>query len=133
MPKRAPPRTRQQRAVDEQRDEWDGDGKFTKDLYYLDIDGDRQRRVGLLEKYVVNRWDLAVVAGGRDRPKTGGKPPSKPPVAPPPADASQTAQKPPENGQQPTKEPPPPAGTKPKVPPGTKTPAPDEPQPLDDF
>ena len=62
----------------------DGNGAFTKDLYYEDLDSDRQRRVGLLEKYTVGRWDNLVMVGNRDRP-TKVPPKAKPPTPPPAA------------------------------------------------
>lgn len=43
-----------------------GDGIYTKDLYYLDLDGDGVRRIGLLEKYTVGSWDW-VIAKRRSR------------------------------------------------------------------
>lgn len=44
------------------------DGKFTEDLYYTDIDGNSARRIGLIEKYVVGRWDFYLKVNDRDRP-----------------------------------------------------------------
>lgn len=83
----------------------DGNGSFTKDLYYLDLDSDRRRRVGLLEKYVVGRWDLQLVSGDRERgqsPQLAAKPPAKGPQKPaagqpppPPPQQTETAQVPP--------------------------------------
>jgi hypothetical protein len=64
----------------------DGNGSFTKDLYYDDVDTDRLRRVGLLEKYTVSRWDGQVIVGNRERPKRE-PPKAKPPVPPPGAEA----------------------------------------------
>lgn len=66
----------------------DGNGTFTKDLYYEDVDGNRLRRVGLIEKYTVGRWDSQVLVANRDRPvkgppKTAAKPASPPPSPPP--------------------------------------------------
>ena len=68
----------------------DGNGTFTKDLYYEDVDGNRMRRVGLIEKYTVGRWDSQVLVANRDRPvkgpaKTAAKPAPPPPPPPPPA------------------------------------------------
>jgi hypothetical protein len=62
----------------------DGSGSFTKDLYYDDIDTNRLRRVGLLEKYTVSRWDGQVIVGNRERPKK--EPPKAMPSVPPPAE-----------------------------------------------
>lgn len=75
----------------------DENGIFTKDLYYDDIDGDSARRVGMIEKYVVGRWDADLVTMDRDRPKperagnsapappaaTAQTPPPSPPAAKP--------------------------------------------------
>ena len=63
----------------------DGNGTFTKDLYYEDLNSDRLRRVGLLEKYTVGRWDSLVIVGNRERPEKG--PPKAKPPTPPPAEA----------------------------------------------
>lgn len=49
-----------------------GDGIYTKDLYYLDLDGDGGRRIGLLEKYTVGSWDW-VIAKSRNRDELAGK------------------------------------------------------------
>jgi len=51
------------------------DGKFTDELFYVDIDGNSSRRIGLIEKYVVGRWDFYLKVNDRDRP------PPAPPVA----------------------------------------------------
>jgi hypothetical protein len=61
----------------------DGSGSFTKDLYYEDVDTNRLRRVGLLEKYTVSRWDGQVIVGNRERPKK--EPPKAKPATPSPA------------------------------------------------
>jgi hypothetical protein len=63
----------------------DGNGSFTKDLYYDDVDTNRLRRVGLLEKYTVSRWDGQVIVSNRERPKK--EPPKAKPPLPPPAAA----------------------------------------------
>lgn len=47
----------------------DGNGSFTKDLYFLDLDGDNIRRVGLRDKYIVGVWSGALDAHARERPK----------------------------------------------------------------
>jgi len=69
----------------------DANGAFTKDFYYEDVDGNRLRRVGLIEKYTVGRWDAQVLVANRDRPakgppKTAAKPAAPPTPPPPPAD-----------------------------------------------
>ena len=46
----------------------DGNASFTKDLYYEDLDGDNSRRIGLVEKYTISRWDGNLIANDRDRP-----------------------------------------------------------------
>jgi len=61
----------------------DGNGTLTKDLYYEDVDANRLRRVGLLEKYTVGRWDNMVLTGNRER--SAKQPPKPKPPAPPPA------------------------------------------------
>jgi len=63
----------------------DGNGSFTKDLYYLDIDGDTARRVGMVEKYVVGCWSGEVVIKDRQRPTPQSQ------RAPSPAEARQGA------------------------------------------
>jgi len=63
----------------------DGSGSFTKDLYYLDVDTNLHRRVGLVEKYVVGRWDLQLTSSDRERgekPQAAAKPPVKDPRNP---------------------------------------------------
>jgi hypothetical protein len=71
----------------------DGNGTFTKDLYFIDVDGDGVRRVGLVDKYVVGRWDGGLISDDRPRPdekkpaphsgpsadRPGGKPEPKQP------------------------------------------------------
>lgn len=72
----------------------DGNGSFTKDLYYLDLDTDRQRRVGLLEKYTVGRWDHRLTVSNRERTPKGqvaARTPRKPPAAAVPPAASAAA------------------------------------------
>jgi hypothetical protein len=82
----------------------DANGTFTKDFYYEDVDGNRLRRIGLIEKYTVGRWDAQVLVANRDRPvkgppKTAAKPAAAPPpqpaaAEPPPPPATQAAKKP---------------------------------------
>jgi hypothetical protein len=68
----------------------DGNGSFTKDLYYDDVDTNRLRRVGLLEKYTVSRWDGQVIVSNRERP-TKSPPKAKPPTPPPAAAVEEPA------------------------------------------
>lgn len=58
-------------------------GTFSKDLYYVDVDGDGQRRIGLVDKYVVGRWDSELRSQGRKR--TDLKEPEPKKVDPDPA------------------------------------------------
>lgn len=55
--------------VDRYRDV-DGNGVFSKDLYYTDVDGDGLRRIGVIDKYVVGRWDSGLVSDDRPRTET---------------------------------------------------------------
>jgi hypothetical protein len=83
----------------------DENGSFTKDLYYLDVDGSSSRRIGMVEKYVVGRWDGNVVIMDRDRPQpvsqqapSANQPPEAAPAArqpPPPQQAAAPKEKPP--------------------------------------
>lgn len=62
----------------------DGNASFTKDLYYEDLDGDKSRRIGLIEKYMISRWDSSVTVNERDRPPPPAPKPAAPkPVLPP--------------------------------------------------
>ncbi len=45
----------------------DGDGSYTKDLYAADVDGSGKRRIGLIDKYVVGRWDVELRVPVRPR------------------------------------------------------------------
>jgi hypothetical protein len=99
----------------------DGSGTFTKDLFFEDSDGDGLRRIGLIDKYVVGRWDAMLISEDRPRPK-----PDKPAAPTPPAPAKPgpakpgPAGKPPASGPaQPTK--PAPKSSQPETPekPGT--------------
>lgn len=67
----------------------DGNGTFSKDLYYEDVDRDGLRRVGLIDKYVVARWDSGITSD--DRPRTDLKKPTPPKPTPPTAAPSQEA------------------------------------------
>lgn len=66
----------------------DGNGTFTKDLYFEDVDGDGLRRIGLIDKYVVGRWDDRLQSNDRPRPE-----PVKP-AAPQPSQSKPEAAKP---------------------------------------
>jgi len=78
----------------------DGNGTFSKDLYYEDVDGDGVRRIGLIDKYVVGRWDAELISNDRPRPDlkketkpAAGAPAPKPapPIAKPPTPAAKPA------------------------------------------
>lgn len=91
----------------------DGNGTFSKDLYYRDIDGDGVRRIGLIDKYVVGRWDAELISANRPRPEL--KPAAmKEPTSPKPAVAQPPKpkeQKPADQAQPLQRKPPKPAGT----------------------
>lgn len=90
----------------------DENGSFTENLYFVNVDGDRSRRIGLIEKYTVARWDLSAMSNVRERPKrespapavaAGGPTPAKPgpekpapekPGPEPPAKPAAAAEKP---------------------------------------
>ena len=77
----------------------DGNGTFSKDLYYKDVDGDGIRRIGLIDKYVVGRWDAELISDDRPRPdmKPAAKkeqPAPKPAATPPPKPKEQKPAKP---------------------------------------
>jgi hypothetical protein len=99
---------------------------LTKDLYFLDLDGDAMRRVGLREKYVLGAWGGTLESYARERPVAGGE--SGGAAAPKPA-----APEPPPVAVAPAPEPSPPrpaapeAGT-PSTKPKPAEPAPEEPQ-----
>jgi hypothetical protein len=97
----------------------DGNGTFSKDLYYTDVDGDGMRRIGMIDKYVAARWDAGLMSDDRPRPDAP-KPAQPPGPAPPPAKPAQPPAKP----AQPQK----PDGRKPAAPPAA-----DEKQVEDDF
>jgi hypothetical protein len=54
----------------------DDSGTYSADLYYLDLDADNARRVGLLEKYVTAQWGVNPSVSNRERP---GSRPAAPP------------------------------------------------------
>ena len=114
----------------------DGNGTFSKDLYYKDVDGDGVRRIGLIDKYVVGRWDAELISDNRPRPDLKPavkKEPTaaKPAVTQPPKPKER---KPANQAQPPQRTPPTPAGT--AKPPAAKTkggkPAPNEKDPEKD-
>lgn len=57
----------------------DDSGTYSTDLYYLDVDGNTMRQVGMLEKYVTANWGVNPTVMNRERP--GAKPPAPPPAA----------------------------------------------------
>lgn len=67
----------------------DGNGTFSKDLYYEDVDQDGLRRIGLVDKYVVGRWDGGLKSD--DRPRADLKKPEPPKPVPPKPAAQETA------------------------------------------
>ena len=86
----------------------DGNGTFSKDLYYKDVDGDGVRRIGLIDKYVVGRWDGELISDDRARPD------SKPAMTKEPTAPKPEVTQPPKPGEQaPAKQarPPTPDGT----------------------
>jgi len=70
----------------------DESGTYSADLYYLDLDADNARRVGLLEKYVTAQWGVNPSVMNRERPGSRPAAPpqpeeaaaSEPPATPPP-------------------------------------------------
>ena len=78
----------------------DDSGTYSADLYYLDLDADNARRVGLLEKYVTAQWGVNPSVTNRERPGSQPADPpqpeageaSAPPVAPPPPPPPPTAE-----------------------------------------
>jgi len=109
----------------------DGNGTFSKDLYYKDVDGDGIRRIGLIDKYVVGRWDAELISD--DRPRPDVKPAAK---KEPPAPKPAATQPPKPKEQKPAKQAQPPAKPKDGKPaPDEKAPEtePAEKRPDDDF
>jgi len=95
----------------------DESGTYSADLYYLDLDADNARRVGLLEKYVAAQWGVNPSVINRERPGSQ-------PAAPPQPEEGE--------GSEPSPTPPPPqpaAVPKPDEPDDEPAPAP----PGDDF
>lgn len=99
----------------------DGNGTFTQDLYYNDLDRDGMRRIGLADKYQVGCWSGDLLSLDRTRPDTAkpaavtGKPAAKPGAPKPKVPAKPTR-----------------PGAPNKPPPTAPEPAPG-PQPGDDF
>ena len=56
----------------------DDSGTYSADLYYLDLDADNARRVGLLEKYVTAQWGVNPSVSNRERPGSRPAPPPQP-------------------------------------------------------
>lgn len=101
----------------------DGNGTFTKDLYFTDVDADGMRRVGLVDKYVVGRWDGSLRSDDRPRPAPA-KPASAPPAPVKPAPPKPATVKPAPAKPAP---PPQPAASAPEKPPADKPAAPQAP------
>lgn len=89
----------------------DGNGTFSKDLYYTDVDRDGMRRIGLIDKYVAGRWDAGLMSDDRPRPDAA-KPP-QPAVPPQPSQKPATPPKPGQPQKPDAGKPPPAAGDKP--------------------
>ena len=66
----------------------DDSGAYSPDLYYLDLDGDTARRIGMLEKYVTANWGTNQTVQNRERPG------AKPPAPPPPPEEGEAAEQP---------------------------------------
>jgi len=71
--------------------EIDDSGGFSKELYYVDVDRDGSRRIGLIDKYMVGRWDIELRSDEQKRTdlkkappkgKTKGEPDPKVDTAP---------------------------------------------------
>ena len=58
----------------------DENGAFSADLYYTDVDGDRMRRIGMLDKYACGCWTSALNHDDRPRPVEKKPAAVKPPV-----------------------------------------------------
>ena len=59
----------------------DENGAFSNDLYYTDVDGDRMRRIGMIDKYVCGCWTSALNHDDRPRPVEKKPAPPKPPIS----------------------------------------------------
>jgi len=71
----------------------DDSGTYSADLYYLDLDADNARRVGLLEKYVTAQWGVNPSVTNRERP---GSRPAAPPQPEEGAESEAAATPPPQ-------------------------------------
>lgn len=115
----------------------DNNQQFTKVLYFVDEDGDGERRIGLVDKYVVGAWDAGLRRERAEEPAPPKKQPAPPPrperkppptvkpvepTTPAPAEGTKPGDKPP---SEPTK---PKPQTEPKP-----DPEPGEEPPADDF
>lgn len=110
----------------------DGNGTFTKDLYFTDVDADGMRRVGLIDKYVVGRWDGSLRSDDRPRPAPAKPAPAPAKPAPAPAKPAPALAKPAPAPAKPTP-PPQPAASAPEKPPADKAAPPPAPpaKPMD--
>jgi hypothetical protein len=96
----------------------DNNQQFTKVLYFVDLDGNGARRIGLVDKYVVGLWD-----GSLRSDKVEEQAPKKPPATPKPKpDPVEPKPKP----EQPKPKPNP---DDPRPKPADPQPKPDDPQP----
>lgn len=102
----------------------DENAAFTKDLYFNDLDGDGERRIGLYDKFAAGRWDSYLTSSSRPRPERK-KPAPKPKEVAKPAPAPATQASPPEPAKSPT------PATAPSG--GKKTPEPAKPKPDEEF
>ena len=66
----------------------DDSGSFSTDLYYLDLNEDSARQIGMLEKYVTANWGTNPTVQNRERPG------AKPPAPPPPPEEGEAAEQP---------------------------------------
>jgi hypothetical protein len=71
----------------------DDSGTYSADLYYLDLDANNARRVGLLEKYVTAQWGVNPSVTNRERP---GSRPAAPPQPEEGAESEAAATPPPQ-------------------------------------
>lgn len=92
----------------------DGNDTFTKDLYFIDVDGDGVRRVGLIDKYVVGRWDGVLMSNDRPRPDLKKPAPGPAPVPPKGAKPPVTTTTPPREQEPARPAPPAPKPTAPR-------------------
>jgi len=67
----------------------DGGGMYSKDLYFVDVDRDGSRRIGLIDKYVTGCWDSSLNSSPRER--TDIKKPAPEQVADAPAAGGEPA------------------------------------------